>query len=130
MRDDSPDKRKKLLMIRDNTSPIPFFLKIGLKQSTGNNDAFWINGNCLFHSFYYGLCSDVASRIRRNYNPRFLSGTLDYTSCHEITKICYSITNPDKDSRVMKNISADKECEITSFSDLYKNKLIFWNYMC
>ena len=112
-------------MIKDKTSPVPFFPKISLKQSTGNNNAFWTNGNYLFHSFYYGLCNDVATRIRHNYNPRCLSGTLNYTSCHDITKICYSIKNPDEDIRVRKNTSVDKECEIISFKDLYKNDLIF-----
>ena len=35
MRDDAPNKRKNPLMIRDKTSLVPFFLKIGLKQSIG-----------------------------------------------------------------------------------------------
>ena len=116
-------------MIRDKTSHVPFFLKIGIKQSIGNNDAFWTNDNYLFHSLYCGLCNNVATRIRRNYNPILLSGTLNYISCHEITKICYSIKSPGRDSSVRKNTSVDKEYEITSFSDLTKNKLIFWNYI-
>ena len=122
-------KVKKSLMIRDKIIPAPFFLKIDLKQFTGNNDAFCTNDNYLFHSFYYGLWNDVATIIRHNYNPRLLYSTLNYISCHEITKICYSIKNLDKDSRVRKNISVNKEYKITSFSDLYRNKLIFWNCM-